>query len=270
LKSLVAFLLLFSCAAEAQLSLRNTLHEELPSPFQVTAQYALSTDLQDPVEPRRYEHDISLNTTYNWSPRLRLGFLADLSYFSLDNQIVETQRGYGRAQPSANFFSTYRLSTPYFNNHNVGAAYFLPLDEYSRLEGYNGVAGLGTTFVKTIFGPKLSLIQGFRASYVFNSFDKNAAGTPNRTYSVSMSPLINWSITSNISLLLGFGIRYGAFTDGNNDYAYNNSQTLSFGYKKMAFFLRRTNGGYTEDGQVYLWFIDKYRNLVDAGVSYDF
>jgi hypothetical protein len=263
-------LLFLPCFVEAQLALRNTLHAEVPSQLQLSTQYSLGTDLLDPVEPRMYDHQLSLNGIYNFDNRWRGGLLVDLNYFTLDNQIVETQKGYGRAQPSLNLFSTYRLSTPFFDNHNVGASYFLPLDSFSREEGYNGILAVNTTFVKGLWRPFVTWIQNFRANYQFNSFDKSALGIPNRIYSVSTSPMLNITITDKLSLLLAFGIRWGEFSDGNTDYSYNNSQTLSYSLKKTSFYVRHTNGGYTEDGRVYLWFIDKNRKYIDAGVSYDF
>ncbi len=258
-----------SFSAEAQLSLRNSLHQEITSPYQISAQYSVGSDLLDQVRPRRMEHDLSVNTIYNWSEHLRSGALADISYFSFDNQVVETQQGYGSVQPSISFFTTYSLKTPYVTSHNIGVSYYLPLDEYSRLEGYKGSGSLSTTFVQKII-PKLTYIQGFRGSYLFNTFDKTAAGTPNRTYSVSASPMLSWSMFSKLSLLLGFGVRWGQFTDGNNDYSYNNSQTLSYSYKNISAFVSHINGGYTENGDIYLWYIDKNRNYFTAGISYDF
>jgi hypothetical protein len=266
---LFALVLLVSISAEAQLAIRNNLHQETAVPYQVTVQYSATSDLLDPVKPRRYEHDLAINSIYNWSDRFRLGVLADLTYFSLENQIVETQRGYGNLQPSFSFFSTYLLKTPFLTSQNIGFSYYLPLDEYSRLEGYNGVASLGTTMVKRLFY-NFSFIQGFRGTYVLNSFDKNAAGIPNREYSVSASPMLSWTITSEISVLLGFGARWGKFVDGNSDYSYNNSQTLNYSRKNISVYISHVNGGYTENGDIYLWFIDKNRNFVTAGVSYDF
>lgn len=262
-------LLLASFSAEAQLSLRNTLHQEITSPYQVSAQYSVGSDLLDPVSPRRMEHDLSVNTIYNWSDRLRLGALADISYFSFEDQVVETQQGYGNIQPSVSFFTTYALKTPFLTSHNIGASYYLPLDEYSRLEGYKGSVSVNTTLVQKIV-PKFTFIQGFRASYLFNTFDKSAAGTPNRTFSGSMSPMLSWSVLSKFSFLLGFGVRWGQFTDGSNDYSYNNTQTLSFSHKNFAAFVSHINGGYTENGDIYLWYIDRNRNYFTAGISYDF
>jgi hypothetical protein len=217
-----------------------------------------------------YDHQISLNSIYSFNNRLRIGGLLDVNYFSLDNQLVETQKGYGHAQPSLNIFSTYRLLTPWLTSHNVGVSYYLPLDSYSRIEGYNGIISASTTLVKSIWPVYVSWIQPFRASYQLNSFDKSALGTPNRIYSVSTSSMLSINMTSQISLLLAFGIRWGEFSDGSNDYSYNNSQTLNYSFKKTSLYVRHTNGGYTEDGRVYLWFIDKNRKYVDAGISYDF
>jgi hypothetical protein len=270
MKKFILCLLFFSNFAEAQLALRNTLHAELQSQWQLSAQYSLGSDFLDPVEPRMYDHQVSFNGVYNLNNRWRAGLLMDVNYFTLDNQIAETQKGYGRAQPSLNAFTTYRLATPFFDNHNVGASYFLPLDSFSREEGYNGILALNTTIVKGLWRPYVNWIQNFRGTYQFNSFDKSALGLPNRIYSVSTSPMININVTERVSLLLAFGIRWGEFSDGNSDYSYNNSQTLSYSLKKTSFYVRHTNGGYTEDGRVYLWFIDKNRKYIDAGVSYDF
>jgi hypothetical protein len=269
-KLLSLMILFFVETGHAQLSLRNTLYVEQSRPLQLSAQYSATTDLLNDASPRMYEHDISLNMTYNFKPELRFGALFDVSYFSLNNQIVETQKGYGRAQPSVNLFTSYRLETSFFNSHNVGLSYYLPLDEFSRMEGYKGLPSVSTTFVKNLWTNYASLIQSFRASYLLNSFDKSAIGLPNRTYAVSASPILNISISKQISLLLGFGIRWGKFTDGNTDYSYNNSQTVSYARENVSLFFRHTNGGYTEDGKLYLWYIDKNRNYVDAGMSYDF
>lgn len=270
MRSLFFLILFIPSLSWSQLALRNSLHTEVPSQLQMSGQYSLGTDILDPASPRMYDHQVSLNGIYNLSNRWRLGALLDVNYMTLDNQIVETQRGYGRAQPSTNIFTTYRLATPFLDNHNIGASYYVGLDRFSRDEGYHGIGSLSTTIVKTLWSPYLTYIQGFRGSYQFNSYDKSAIGIPNRAYSVSTSPILSINAIKHVSLLLAFGIRWGQFTDGNSDYSYNNSQTLSFSYKKSSFYVRHTNGGYTEDGRVYLWFIDKSRKYVDAGVTYDF
>lgn len=265
------FVLLISTqSAWAQLSLRNTLHTEQETHFHAAAQYSLSSDLLDETEPRRYTHQLSINTLYDMSPQWRLGMLASVDYFSLNNEIVETQTGYGGAQFNSNFFTTYRLKTPWLTAHNVGFSYTLPLDDESRFEGYKGVPAVSTTLIKNLWPKYVNFIQTFRASYLINTFDKNARGQPNRDHAVGSSSILGFNLTPNLSLLAGFGIRWSHLTDGNSDYAYNNFQTLSYTYKSVSAFITHSNGGFTEDGKVSLWFIDRYRKLIDVGVSYDF
>lgn len=254
----------------AQLSLRNSMHQEAPSRWQISAQYALLTDLMEETEPRIFEHDVTLNSIYNINNQLRLGGFLNVNYFTLEDEFAETQEDYGKFQPSMNIFSSYRLGTPFFTSHNVNVGYFLPLDDHSRYEGYKGVPSISTTFVKKAWKHYILLLQNFNASYVINTFDKNALGQPNRTFGVSASPTVMFNFTQHISFLLGFGIRWTQLSDGNTDYMYNNSQTLSFNYQPLTVFIRHFNGGYTEDGRVDLWYIDKHRKFVDLGVSYDF
>ncbi len=269
---LVLTLILTFHSAWAQLSLRNTLHAETEQEtnFHAATQYSFSSDLLDEVEPRRYTHQLSLNMLYDMSSRWRLGALASVDYFSLENQIVETQKGYGGSQFNSTFFTTYVLNTPFFTSHNVGLSYTLPLDDESRYEGYQGVPAVSTTFIKKVWPKYLNFIQTFRGSYLINTFEGSAAGQPNRDYAVGSSSILSFSIATGWSLLAGFGVRWSHLTDNNTDYAYNNFQTLSYNYKKLSFFLTHSNGGFTEDGKVSLWFIDRHRKLVDVGVSYDF
>lgn len=265
------FALLFFCSiSEAQLALRNSLQVELESRLQISAQYSLSTDFLEQASPREYDHQVSLNAVYAIRRDWQAGGLLDVNYFTLNNEVVDTQKGYGRAQPSLSTFTSYRFKTPWIDSHNISMSYYLPLDEYSRLEGYNGITGLGTNLVKNLWTPRIRWIQSFRGSYQLNSFDKSALGVPNRLYSTSTTSMLSASLTKDILVMLAFGFRWGRFTDGNTDYSYNNSQMVSYSLKKTNLYIRHTNGGYTEDGRVYLWFIDKYRNYVDAGISYDF
>lgn len=271
---LQVFLTLFLTinSAWAQLSLRNTLHTEteLETKFHAATQYSLSTDLLDEVEPRRYTHQLSLNMLYDMSKRWRLGALASVDYFTLENQIVETQKGYGGSQFNSTFFTTYLLNTPFLTSHNVGFAYTLPLDDESRYEGYQGVPAISTTLIKKVWPKYINFIQTFRGSYLINTYDKSALGQPNRDYAVGSNSILSFTLSPSWSLLAGFGVRWSHLTDNNTDYAYNNFQTLSYNYKKLSFFLTHSNGGFTEDGKVSLWFIDRYRKFIDLGVSYDF
>lgn len=269
MKTLIA-LLFFCSVSEAQLALRNSLQVDLESRFQISGQYSLATDFLEQARPREYDHQFSLNGVYTITNVWQAGGLLDINYFTLNNEFVDTQKGYGKAQPSLNLFTSYRFHNPWLDSHNVGTSYYLPLDQYSRYEGYNGIWSLSTTMVKNLWTPRIRWIQAFRGSYQFNSFDKSAMGIPNRIYSTSATSMLSASITKDINVLLAFGFRWGHFADGNSDYSYNNSQMVSYSLKRMNLYVRHTNGGYTEDGRVYLWFIDKYRNYVDAGISYDF
>lgn len=270
MKGTLLVLLFFCSVSEAQLALRNSLQVDFESQLQVSAQYSVSTNFLEQASPREYDHQISLNAIYTLSKNWQSGALLDLNYFTLGSEIVDTQKGYGRAQPSLSAFTSYRLNTPWLDSHNISTSYYLPLDEYSRYEGYNGIWGVGSNLVKNLWTPRIRWIQSFRGSYQMNSFDKSALGVPNRMYSTSTTSMLSASLTKDILFMLAFGFRWGRFTDGNTDYSYNNSQMISYAFKKTNFYLRHTNGGYTEDGRVYLWFIDKYRNYVDAGISYDF
>jgi hypothetical protein len=259
-------------SAWAQLSLRNTMPTEaaIQNRFHAASQYSVSSDLLDDIEPRRYTHQLTLNTLYDMSSRWRLGVLASVDYFSFENEIVETQKGYGGAQFNSTFFTTYILNTPFFTSHNVGFSYTLPLDDESRFEGYRGVPAASTTLIKRVWPKYINLIQTFRGSYLINTYDKSALGQPNRDYAVGSSSILAFTISKNWSLLTGFGIRWSHLTDNNTDYAYNNFQTLNYNYRKLSFFLTHSNGGFTEDGKVSLWFVDRNRKFVDLGVSYDF
>ena len=254
----------------AQLSLRNTLHTEQITHFHTATQYSFSTDLLDKMKPRRYTHQISLNFLYDMSDRWRLGSLVSVDYFSLNNQIVEAQNGYGGAQLNSNFFTTYLLKTPFFTSHNVGFSYTLPLDDESQFEGYRGVPAVSTTFVKKVWPKYVNIIQTFRTSYLINTFDRSALGVPNRDYAVGSNSILSFNLSSAWSLLTGFGVRWSHLTDGNSEYAYNNFQTLNYNHKSLSFFITHSNGGFTEDGKVSLWFVDRYRKFIDVGVSYDF
>lgn len=268
---LSVFLLFITSAALAQTKVKQQTQMQIqavPQDPPFLFDYVANTDFLDKMSPRVYQHYLSLQYTYRFDSNLSVGVGAQATFTSLDRQIVETQRGFAEFLPSGNFDAVYTLAPGYFSSFVRGGV-VLPMDQYSRYEGYRAITYLALALNKSIH-PRISIANLFSARYLFNQIDKNSDGIPNPTYSGSLNPRINMILMENLILSVGFGFKWAHLTNGGSDYAYFNKETLIYQWDSVSFFVSYQNGGYTEDGTVYLWFIDRNRQMASAGVSYAF
>jgi hypothetical protein len=67
-----------------------------------------------------------------------------------------------------------------------------------------------------------------------------------------------------------WGIRYTRYLDDYLSYGYSNSYGLSYAFDSILVSLNYSAGGFTDDGEVSLWFIDDYRRVVSMSLAYSF
>ena len=87
-------------------------------------------------------------------------------------------------------------------------------------------------------------------------------------FSYRMSHAIK--LIKQLDLTFGFGFRYSKDTKGKSTYSYNNSQSIGYKLSKIYFGISHYNGGFTDDGDVSLWYIDKYRRNLKAFFKFSF
>lgn len=265
---------IFFCtvSAFAQTTVRQQTQTQLQPIAQdpsVILDYMATTDLLDKASPRLYNHYAAAQYTHSFNEKWSVGLGLQATYTSLNNKIVETERGFAEVLPSGNFDVVYNFQ-PGFISSFLRAGAIIPVDEYSRYEGYRAIPYVGFALSKPILSNRVSLNHLTNLRYLVNEVDKSSSGIANPTYSISLLPRMNVTLIENLFLSVGFGFKWTRLADGNSDYSYFNKQSLIYQWNSTSLILSHMNGGFTEDGNVYLWFIDRNRKMISAGVSYAF
>jgi hypothetical protein len=60
------------------------------------------------------------------------------------------------------------------------------------------------------------------------------------------------------------------YLDGFTGYSYNNTLSLAKSWEKMTVAFSYENGGFTDNGEVNMWYVDRYRRLMFLSANYAF
>ena len=240
------------------------------NPWSVGFNYGVSTDLADYSSPRLYYQGLGLNIGYTLNSKWSLLASLNGSFTTLDGQIDKRQEESALESTGVNpgFGLNFSpgVGTPWF----LGASANVLLDTASRREGYLGLFSLNGGGTWMFFTDHFSMTHSFGVTELANTYDYSSAGTANpETWLV-----YSWSnalkLSEYFSLGTGFGLKQTRYLDGFWDYSYSTSLSASFTRKTWSMSLTSSNGGYTEDGRVSLWYVDRYRRLVSLSMAYQF
>lgn len=248
--------------------------KEDKSPWGFGLGYSISTDFAAEEEPRLYSHSMSASVSYalgdGWSTSGSLGF----SYQSIGNKVVtDIDTPSFSPRVSIGGGKSWKLGQAIGGTHSVrvGISTALDFSESARYEGVYTVPGASVGLTSKFFDGIYTLSNSVGGSYVINKYDFSPTdGTINtrNNYSYNMGHRVK--LIGDLSARVGFGFRYSQKLDGSTSYSYSNSQSLGYGLGKWSLSVSHRNGGYTEFGDVDFWYIDKYRRLMSASVSYSF
>jgi hypothetical protein len=78
------------------------------------------------------------------------------------------------------------------------------------------------------------------------------------------------NIVGGLSVSVGTGVKLSRKLDSSTEYAYNNSQSISYTWGAFTGEVSHTNGGFTREGDLSLWYVDKYRRIMTGSLTYSF
>lgn len=234
--------------------------------------YGMATDYADTREPRGYINSLFGSIGYhfdkNWGVNAEAGGRAEL----IDGQISKgpEQSHAETLNPSTSMELDYEDKLSINNSYS----FFIhgePLwDQASRLEGYKGLIGAGADLGLGFFGKAFTIRQTIDATELINTYHygSDLGANPDYFYTYKLSNSLRFWKTYKLSYIFGF--KTTRYLDGFWGYAYENTISLSKSWQKISVALAYDNGGFTDDGELSLWYLDQYRRVARISVNYAF
>lgn len=240
------------------------------SPWSLGFTYGFSTDLADAYSPRIYYQGLNAFAARRFGGSWSASLGVAATFTTLDGQIdkrqEDTELEAAGVSPSVGLSYGGSDARPWF----FGISGTALMDSASRREGFLGLfsGNFGGTW--RFFNDRLSMTHGLAISEIINAYEYSSAGTPNPGTSVSYSWSNSIAAGDHLTVNAGFGLKQTRYLDGFWDYSYNTflGTTLAMGQWSLS--LNTSNGGYTEDGRVSLWYVDKYRRVVSLALAVNF
>jgi hypothetical protein len=276
--ALIACISLDVTLANAQALRLNTKVPKMESenavedPWEAHIRYSVFSDFADDRQPRSANEAIAAELSYHLTPHWSVSSEIGAHYETINGQIdKDPQETYTETlNPSWGFELDYENG--FLNQHNY--TFFVhgePLfDQPSRLEGYEGIVGGGGEVRLNFFNKRYTFANTVDVSDLLNTykFALDTTANPNvfMTYKMTHSVRIYGRLVAAFS----FGLKTTEYTDGFIGYDYVNSNSLSMAWTHFRVSVSYENGGYTEDGDVSLWYIDEYRRIGKLSIAYIF
>ena len=235
--------------------------------------YSVQSDLASELRPRLYSHLISLNLNYEFNSNYFLDLGSSFRYESLDRKIFLKKGSYGfndfQIFLKKRIFLGDFLSASHSSVLALGSSF--PLSEISRLEGHKAIPALSFSVASSFFDKKYTFRNNFSYHYLINTYEyspSSGVASDRDAFSYRMSHAVK--LIKKLMLELSFGFRYSKDIKGESTYSYNNSQSISYKLSKFHFGISYRNDGFTNDGDVSFWYIDKYRRNLKAFLVFSF
>lgn len=245
---------------------------EATNDWPVSFRYGFGSDFADTRTPRAWNNALGLSFGHNlsehWSAAVDLGVSAVFVDGKIDKDKQETYAE--TVNPSTALGLEY--GRPFFGRHNwtFGVSVEPLWDEPSRIEGYKGIAGAYTGVTFKLFSKMYTMSHTLSFSNLINSFpyDSEGGSNPDYFYIYGFSNSIRFLKT--YKAFYNFGIKMTRYLDGFLSYNYTNTIGLGRSWDKTTVSLTYENGGFTENGDFSLWYLDRYRRLVRLNIGYSF
>lgn len=269
---IAGFLCVSATVAHGQ-ALRTPLLRPLPaaqSSWSNSVSYGITTDYADNRTPRGYTQTLLGNVGYKINSHWSLGADISARAETIKGQISkDDQQSYSEVlSPSTSLGLSYDFDLTRIA-HSTTFLYAEPLwDEGSQREGYTGILGLGSSLNMRFFKRVYSFGNTLTASKLLNSYRTNSEGNSNPEYFFSYKMVNALYFLKSNRLAYSFGVKLTHYLDDYTGYSYNNSISLSHSWNKFSLTLAYTNGGFTDNGEVSMWYIDEYRRLVTLSATY--
>ena len=271
----VLSLLLFGAQAHAQsLRLRTTSPSLSRTSDDISGflRYSALTDYAESEQPRAYTQSLRAGMAYKLDDNWSVSGDASLRFETFNGQIdkgpEETKTE--TLNPSVGLELDYEHS--FMETHSY--TFFVHgeplLDQPSRLEGYKGLVGGGASLNLGFFKKRYALEQILDVSELINTFKyaTDTAANPDMFYTYKLVNSVR--LFANCRLAYTWGLKVTRYMDDFYGYSYSNTLSLSTAWRKFTLALAYDNGGFTDNGEVSLWYIDHYRRVGIASVSFAF
>jgi hypothetical protein len=272
---LLAALALSDAASAQSLRMRTqapVTQKEDESPWDVNLRYGMVTDYADTNQPRGYLNELILSTGYKfnktWSVNTEIGGVAEF----FDGQIdKKSEQSYDESlHPTTNVELDYdgKINNTHTYSFNVHGE---PLwDEASRLEGYKALYGAGADLNLKFFHKAYTFGNLVDVTELHNTYYYGSDLTPNPDYFITYKLTNSLKFLGSWKIAYIFGFKSTRYLDNFWGYTYENTVKLSKSFGKVTAALSYLNGGFTDDGTLSLWYIDRYRSVAKFGINYEF
>lgn len=246
--------------------------KKVTSPWSPSLRYSVLTDYAEDAKPRGYTQSIGLGTGYkfndHWSVSTEVSLRAQTFNGQIDKGVEQSSTE--AVNPSTALEVDY--SRPFLRRHRLTFfAHGEPLwDQPSRIEGYKGLVGGGASITLNFFGNRFRQSHVLDATELLNTFKYAEDTTANPDMFYTYKIVNSLSVYRKLRLSYSWGIKLTRYTDAFVGYSYSNTISLSTSWNAIGFALAYDNGGYTDNGDVSLWYLDQYRRVALAMVNYAF
>ncbi len=237
--------------------------------------YRIRTDLADQVEPRLYTHTLGFSYGVHYVPyALTLAAVLTAQYQSAGERRSEvivddndTELFVNDVALSMQKAFTLAAST----KADVTLTNEFPTSSEAKREEYRSVTTIEGNIGYGLFPKRLSVGLNFGAYYIWNSYQYSPttfeANKRNGSYGNLGLSLVIWE---GLYVAGKAGAQISTYTDGTSDMTYKNSVAAGYRWTAVAFSIGLSNGSYLDQGDASLWFVDEYRRILSASLSYSF
>jgi hypothetical protein len=241
-------------------------------PWTGSVRYSVLTDYADSAQPRGYNQGVRAGLNYQFDQNWAMSGEASVRAETYNGQIDKSrEQTYAETlNPSVAAELDYQRRFGGAHSYTLFAHGEPLLDEPSRREGYRGIIGAGASLSLGFFGKRYSMDHILDISELINTFDYagNLEPNPDMFYTYKFVNSLRFWKTYRFSV--SWGVKVTRYLDHFVGYSYSTTISLSKSWRHFALGAAYDNGGFTDDGQVRLWYLDQYRRVAMLMLNYSF
>lgn len=237
--------------------------------------YSLRTDLADQIEPRLYQHSLSLSYGFQQTPsKFSLTGILGAGYESAGEQNSEVLLNENDTELFVNDFSLAgqkAFGGPWKSNMSLTLSNSFPTTAEAKREGYGSVTTLDYMWSIPLVPEKFSVSAATSLHYIWNRYEYSpTTGDLNKQGGWRGILGARWTIWRGWSIGGSVGSQLSRYLDGTSDVSYRNSISTSYAWKRFSISLSTSNGTYLDKEDAYIWFVDEYRRTLSLGATLSF
>jgi hypothetical protein len=241
----------------------------------IKTSYGISTDLEDDLRPRIYDHKISISGNYDY-----LGFelfaSTAISYKTVGSTLVRnSQKRNGVSWDSATFGMTTKLPFKSINTKRnelaIESSITLPISDEARYFGYYSLPAVGLSLTSNFFNKQLLLINSgdvtyYHAKYSYIQTIDEEMPLADLSYNVTAI----YSPVSNIKFSYSAGFTKTIYKKNSKPIKFQNRYSITYSLDNFSMAGSYTNCTTLDKEAISLWYIEKDRKMASLRLSYAF